>query len=118
MARKILTFVVDDLTGEELDGDGETIRFGIDGVDYEIDLSADAARQLREEFARFVQVARKTGSTRPARKVRQEDPDRADRGKERRLEIRAWAIEQGLMSPTSRGVIGRSVVQAYQEAHR
>ena len=37
MAQKIQTLFIDDLDGGEADG---TVRFGLDGTDYEIDLNA------------------------------------------------------------------------------
>ena len=36
----VLEILIDDLTGDELDQSGETIRFSLDGNDCEIDLSA------------------------------------------------------------------------------
>ena len=40
MAQKVKIILVDDLDGGSAD---ETVRFGLDGVSYEIDLSADNA---------------------------------------------------------------------------
>jgi len=44
MAQKIQTLFVDDLDGSEAEG---TVRFGLDGAHYEIDLSAVHAEELR-----------------------------------------------------------------------
>jgi hypothetical protein len=44
MAQKVQTLFVDDLDGSEAEG---TVRFGLDGTEYEIDLNAKHARQLR-----------------------------------------------------------------------
>jgi len=41
--------LVDDIDGEAAD---ETVEFGIDGKNYEIDLSKDSARKLRHALAR------------------------------------------------------------------
>ncbi len=51
---------------DEADG---TIRFGLDGTEYEIDLSAGHAQALRDALARYVQAARRAGGSarRPAR---------------------------------------------------
>ena len=38
MAQKIQTLFIDDLDGSEADG---TVRFGLDGTDYEIDLNGE-----------------------------------------------------------------------------
>ena len=44
MAQKIQTLFIDDLDGSAADG---TVRFGLDGAEYEIDLNAKHARELR-----------------------------------------------------------------------
>ena len=51
MAQKIQTLFIDDLDGSEADG---TVRFGLDGTDYEIDLNAKHAQELRDALARYV----------------------------------------------------------------
>ena len=40
MAQKVFVSLVDDIDGSEAD---ETVEFGLDGVNYEIDLSAENA---------------------------------------------------------------------------
>ncbi len=44
LARKIHVQLIDDLSGEDAQ---ETIRFSVEGTDYEIDLSAHNAADLR-----------------------------------------------------------------------
>ncbi|MDX6257185.1 MAG: hypothetical protein QOJ11_3519 [Frankiales bacterium] len=56
MAERRLTSLVDDLNGSVA---AETVRFGVGGALYEIDLSADHARQLRSALAPFVVKARR-----------------------------------------------------------
>ena len=63
MAQKIQTVFVDDLDGSEAEG---TVRFGLDGSEYEIDLNADHAQALREALAPYVSAARRAGGSRPA----------------------------------------------------
>ena len=69
MAQKIQTLFIDDLDGSEADG---TVRFGLDGTDYEIDLNGEHAQELRDALARYVTAARRAGSSarRPARNGR------------------------------------------------
>ena len=50
MAQKIQTLFVDDLDGSEAEG---TVRFGLDGTEYEIDLNAEHAQALRDALARL-----------------------------------------------------------------
>jgi len=66
VAQKIQVLLVDDLDGSEADG---TVRFGLDGAEYEIDLNAEHARALRDALSRYVQAARRAGggARQPAR---------------------------------------------------
>ena len=65
MAQKIQILLIDDLDGSEAEG---TVRFGLDGTDYEIDLNGEHARALRDALARYVHAARRAGggARRPA----------------------------------------------------
>ena len=60
VAQKIQTVFIDDLDGSEAEG---TVRFGLDGAEYEIDLNAGHARALRDALARYVQAARRAGGS-------------------------------------------------------
>ena len=53
--------LVDDLDGEVAD---ETVEFGVDGKNYEIDLSTANAKKLRDALAEFVASARRAGGRR------------------------------------------------------
>ena len=57
---------LDDLDGREADG---TVRFALDGTDYEIDLNTKHAQELRGALARYLSASRRVGSVtrRPAR---------------------------------------------------
>ena len=62
MAQKIQTLFIDDLDGSTAEG---TVRFGLDGTEYEIDLNARHAKELRDVLARYVDAARRVrGSAR------------------------------------------------------
>lgn len=63
MAERRTTSLVDDLTGGTA---AETVRFGVGGPVYEIDLSARNAAQLRSALAPFIAKARKVRTSRPA----------------------------------------------------
>jgi hypothetical protein len=67
VAQKIQTLFIDDLDGSEAEG---TVRFGLDGAEYEIDLNAEHAQALRDALARYVQAAagrRRTAVAGPVR---------------------------------------------------
>lgn len=101
--------LIDDLDGSPGD---ETVKFGLDGASYEIDLSADNARGLRDELEDYVRAARKVGGrrTRAVAVVTTPDPER----RERNQEIRRWAQDQGL-ALSSRGRIPSHVASAFEE---
>lgn len=104
MARRIIHQLVDDLDGTQLeDGQGETVRFGLDGKAYEIDLSAENAAALQEALAPFVKAGRRQGgSGTPRRRSSSRDLDA----------IRAWARENGY-EVADRGRISADVEKAY-----
>lgn len=104
MARRTFVELVDDMDGGTAD---ETVQFGLDGVAYEIDLTAENAAELREAFGVWAGKARRVGGRRIAGKSRSgEDTAR----------IRAWAQEHGY-SVGDRGRIPAEVRQAYKDAH-
>ena len=103
MARKTVVALEDDLSGGPAD---ETVRFSLDGVDYEIDLSSHNAEKLRSELDEFVAAARRL-RTRALRDIPSPRVDRAQL-----TAIREWARGQGLqVSP--RGRIPEAVLEAY-----
>jgi hypothetical protein len=57
MAQRIVTNLVDDLDGSS--PADETIRFSVDGSEYEIDLSARHAAEFRSVLNVYVGAARK-----------------------------------------------------------
>jgi len=106
MAAKVTVTVEDDLDGGPAD---QTLRFAVDGTEYEIDLSKKNARAFRRQLAPFLEHARKAGrgQRRPAA--------RAASGRERSGDIRAWAKAQGI-AVSERGRIPASVAEQYQAA--
>ena len=89
MAQKIQILLIDDLDGSAAE---RTVRFGLDGTGYEIDLNAGHAKELRDALARYVDAARRvTGSARrPAR------GGRGPAGDLNAVEVREWARAQGI----------------------
>ena len=66
MVKKVLVSLIDDFDGKPAD---ETVQFGLDGVSYEIDLSAENAKKLREHLQPWVNAGRRTGGSRRRRGV-------------------------------------------------
>jgi nucleoid-associated protein Lsr2 len=106
MAQKMTVALEDDLDGGPAD---ETVRFGLGGSEYEIDLSNKNATAFRKKLAPFIEHARKTGRA-PRRR-----PGRTTSSRERSGGIRAWAKDQGI-AVSDRGRIPASVVEQYEAA--
>jgi hypothetical protein len=103
--------LVDDLDGDVAD---ETVEFGVDGKNYEIDLSTANAKNLRDALAEFVASARRAGGRRrgggaPAAAARRPSIDR-----EQNQAIREWARKRG-MKVSDRGRIPAEVLEAYHK---
>jgi len=111
MAQKVTVKLVDDLDGSASE-DVNTVTFGLDGVEYEIDLSESNATTLRTTLDDFVSAARRTGG-RVKRGVAGSAGPAADH--ERTKTIRAWANENGY-DLAERGRIPKHVITAYDEA--
>ena len=109
MAQKIQTFLIDDLDGSEAEG---TVLFGLDGTQYEIDLSTDHAKQLRTALARYIDAGRMiTGTTRrPGQNGRKTPANGVSN-----TDVRAWAKAHGL-EVKERGRIPAEVITQYQAA--
>jgi hypothetical protein len=107
VAQKIKTLFVDDLDGSEAEG---TVRFGLDGTEYDIDLNAEHAQALRDALALYVRAARRTGARRPARGGR-----RAAAGGLNITEVREWAKAQGI-EVKDRGRIPAELVVKFKTA--
>src|ERR1700730_6094313 len=90
MAQKVQTLFIDDRDGSEADG---TVRFGLDGTDYEIDLNTDHAQELRDALARYLSASRRvtSGALRPARSGRNAPASGLNT-----TEVREWAKAQGI----------------------
>lgn len=110
MARKVSVALVDDLDGAPAE---ETVTFGLDGKAYEIDLSRDNARNLRDALARFALVARRTGGGRVTTSSRSATASPTV-GREQNQAIREWARKNG-MRVSDRGRIPTDVLEAYHQ---
>jgi hypothetical protein len=107
MAQKIQVLFTDDIDGGEAEG---TVRFAIDGTDYEIDLSAQHGEELRGVFKTYIAHARKiSGSARGAGRSARK-PNAIDT-----VAARAWARENGY-DIKERGRVAAEVVTKYREA--
>lgn len=108
MAQKIMTSFVDDMDGSEAEG---TVRFALDGHEYEIDLNAKHTAALRKVLGSYVAAARKGGvSRRPVRRARHGAGSGINTS-----EVREWAKSQGI-EVKDRGRIPAELVVKFQAA--
>jgi hypothetical protein len=112
MAQKVLVQLVDDLDGSSSD-DVSTVHFGLDGVEYEIDLNEGNAERIRKIFADYVAAARRTGGrVKRGTSSAGRSAGSGDAGK-----VREWALENGF-ELSGRGRIPSNVIEAYKEAQQ
>jgi hypothetical protein len=109
VARKTETVVsyLDDLDGTKAT---ETVSFSIDGVAYEIDLSAKNAKAIRADIAKWSESARKAKRTagKPRRAASAKPSGEA-------AAIREWAAASGIAVP-ARGRIPKAIAEQYAAA--
>lgn len=114
VARREIVVLEDDLDGGNAD---ETVKFGLDGTSYEIDLSQTNAGKLREVLAVYITGARKASrsgvvtGTRVAPRAR--GAAAADRDQNKA--VRAWAKRKG-HKISERGRIPQGIVDEYNAA--
>ncbi|MEV8145387.1 Lsr2 family protein [Specibacter sp. NPDC078709] len=107
MAQKIHITLVDDIDQSAAD---ENVTFGLDGINYEIDLSAENAAALRESLSAYIASGRRVGG----RAVRGRGPAAPKAGSDVAA-IRAWARENGY-TVQERGRIQAEIRDAYYAA--
>lgn len=107
MAQKIQTLFIDDIDGGAAQG---TVRFGLDGTDYEIDLSSKHSDELRGILADYIAHARKTGG--PTRRATAPGGRKASAIDT--VAVRTWAKENGY-DIKERGRVPADIVAKYKE---
>jgi hypothetical protein len=104
MVSRVITRMEDDVDGSEA---AETVVLGLDGATWEIDLSEQNAKKLRDDLSGYVSKARKVGGRRRTRDGKQSLVDSAS--------VRKWAQANG-MELSQRGRIPADVVERYKAA--
>src|ERR1700721_2725994 len=107
MAQRIQTLLIDDLDGGEA---AATVRFGLDGTEYEIDLSAAHSEELRKALEQYLAHARRTGGTATGA-----GRGRRGRGAIDTAKVREWAKGQGI-EVKERGRVPADVLEQYKTA--
>ena len=120
MARRVLTILSSDLSGEEIeDGKGGTVHFALEGTEYEIDLTDKEADELRKTFAKYTDAARRSSSRSTGTASRRGGSSRggsarsgSGRTPEELQAIRDWANSNGY-NVSSRGRVKKEILDAY-----
>lgn len=115
MAKRVIQELIDDLDGKPAD---ESVQFGLDGVQYAIDLSKKNAEKLRAALKPYVSAGTKVGRGAVVAAARSgagrgRGATRGDRDQNRA--IREWAQGAGYQV-SDRGRIKQEIVDQYHAA--
>jgi hypothetical protein len=122
VAQRTIVQLIDDLDGKSIPaGKGETVRFGLDRQDYEIDLTDKNAKALRDTVSKYVAAARRTGSRAGNRRGTGGRGSAGRGGNEASRDydpktVRAWAESQGI-EVSQRGRVPADLIAKFQEAN-
>ena len=107
MAQQVHVVLVDDLDGSDA---SQTVTFGLDGAEYEIDLTDENASKLREALAPYTESGRKVA------RARRRAPARNAATSSNTAQVREWARQNGY-TVSDRGRVPAEVQQAFTAAH-
>ena len=105
MAQRIQTLFIDDIDGGPAEG---TVRFGLDGAEFEIDLNAKHSEELHSALQKYIPHARKVGGT-----TRREPRGRRSANAVDTMAVRTWAREHGI-DIKDRGRVPANIIEQYQ----
>ena len=117
MARieEVTVSLIDDFDGTEA---AETVKFALDGKNYEIDLSKSNANELRRTLRPYIDRSRSARRGPPSRRSAKSSsgrgPARRSEGYDR-TEVRAWA-KANRIKVAPRGRIANDVVEKWRKA--
>ncbi len=108
MGQRVQIQRFDDITGQVRD-DIETVKFGLDGKHYVIDLGPDTGEKFRGLLAPYIDKAERDPEPhkKPAKSGKKADPKLA--------KVRAWARTQGY-EISDRGIVAQHIIDAYDAA--
>jgi hypothetical protein len=111
VARKVEVHLLDDIDGGKAD---ETLSFGLEGTNYEVDLSSKNAKAFRTALERYVEAARRVGRGQmlPSTRTRRAAPARSDRAQNQAIR-EGWAKRKKIQL-SDRGRIPASVMAQYE----
>ena len=108
MAQKVQILLESDIDGAPAD---ETVTFGLDASDYEIDLTSAQAQGLRDALAPYIAAGRKVA--RGNRRTRSTSAPKTSTGPNLR-EVRDWARSNGYTDVPERGRVPQAILDAFE----
>lgn len=111
MAQKVQVLLVCDICEGGKPGT-ETVGFGVEGAQYEIDVCDKHAKQFRDAVAPYVGAGRRASSGGGRSRGR----SRGGADRQRTQEIRAWARSKGI-KVSERGRLSSDIVAKYEAAN-
>jgi len=105
--RRVQVVLQDDIDGSE---PAQTVHFALDGTEYEIDLSAEHVKALRECLETWIAAGRRASSPRIP------EPRSRSRRSADTADIRRWAEMNGIPVAT-RGRLSLDLRSQYEAAH-
>ncbi|SCK06541.1 Lsr2 protein [Streptomyces sp. WMMB 714] len=112
MAQRVVTLLIDDITGEESE-DVTNVQFSVAGTDFEIDLNDKNHAEFMNALAPYMEKGRRI---KRSRKGGGAAPRSSSAGAKDTAKIREWAKSQG-HNVNERGRVPAHIRQAYEEAH-
>lgn len=115
MAKQVITRILDDLDGGDAD---ETVAFALDGVAFEIDLSAKNSKKLRDFLDTYISAGTRTGRVNGKPQLQRypapsaENVRSAKENREFNQRVRAWAASNGY-ELNERGRVPTHIIDAY-----
>ncbi|CAQ03053.1 putative Lsr2-like protein [Clavibacter sepedonicus] len=109
-----MTTLVDDIDGTPIEeGQGETVPFALDGVNYEIDLTDDNAAKLRTALEDYTDKGRRVGRSTTGKAGTRRSSSSSPKGD--LSAAREWLREQG-HKVSERGRISADLLAEYHSA--
>ena len=109
MAKQTVTLLTDDIDGTEAD---RTVEFGLDGVNYTIDLSDKNAGKLRKALDPYLTAASRIGRSATTGRIPTRGTSTGRTNRDQNQAIREWATKNGY-EVSERGRIPASIVEAF-----
>jgi hypothetical protein len=110
MAKQIVTLLTDDIDGSEAD---RTVEFGLDGVNYTIDLSDKNTGKLRKALDPYLAAASRLSRSAGTARIPARGPAAPSRtNRDQNQAIRQWATKNGY-EVSERGRIPASIAEAF-----